>query len=295
MSNNTKRTIGFFIFLLLISIGINGYFVYDKYWKKEEPVEVIDNGPEEVAIQLDSDNLLVKDLYKFVIYENERVLVDTSLYGSGIVTVKDISDNEKIARVYKNEGEYISMPCDTYNEINFKLISNKISGMNISSLLTCDGDYLQYNEDYSRYGYPVVYKTSKGNIYNEVKKSFGKDINVVVADNFSPAYNESCISSGEDIYCISFAVNNNLKTLNKFIKALKYNDRIEIYNMFAYYDEAGNVFRNSLGRDVIGKGYSDALEDIFSRYEFKVYKHTFRMNNDGSYYWYSSEPFEGEV
>ena len=275
----------FIIFILII--GAIGFFVYSQNNRintEKQETEIMENTIGEISI----DDKEVQDAYKRILKYNN--IFDTnsfqeSFYKDTKVMYDNLTDAERMVSIV----QYIKDKPTSTVEINSFINKSK----------KYDKTVLGENTTAKLY--------SKQLLEDNTNKIFGKDSNSIswvsrdnncghIYDYIDGQY-YSYNYQGGGFGCPARAV-------SKLTKAERDNDSIYLYDEYIYIYDVPNqdssittyYYTSSSKTEQIGTEKNSNSEEsdssILTRYEGKAqnYKHTFKKDNEGNYYWYSSEP-----
>ncbi len=294
-----------FIILILVIVIIGMFCYYDNSNKsnvnqqnniekesvlqenKEDELNTLDiskSNDDLVEIKnLDINSDLVQKLYKYIlkysdyeetlVYQSQKVTKDTMNNKLKLMTIFE-NLNTSDADEIKNETEYGMQIAHTlFKKETVERKAREIFGSNITvTHEQCPiyfANAIDYqNGTYNRYDYQGGGRTPWESSISQIKSAKQRDDEIYIYDKYIHVYDEIGGSSLEEgIYTASD-------------KKTKISDLINI----------------SVNSGMIeGEQYS---EELFNKYEEKLgnkiksFKHTFKKNDDGTYYWYSTEPIE---
>ena len=234
---------------------------------------------------LDVNNSLVKKLYGYVLKSDDfdhefawqNGLEPASFYKSTKTTFSTLSNMEKMLIVLKN---YSSEEVKTVNKTQVKDM------VDISEI----HDTVQIYENFN--------KKAK-EIFNENNYDWKDYIGCAGRLEYK----------NDNYYLFGFdggGKGSSIGSYSKLQKAEKNQDYIYLYDKFIYVDfenldmlegdQKAHVYTEADEKNDIGteSDYPSKVEELYKKYEnkLKTYKHTFKQNEDGSYYWVSSEIYE---
>ncbi|MCM1053519.1 MAG: hypothetical protein NC483_06065 [Ruminococcus sp.] len=259
-----------------------------------------------------------KNIFPFIAVICIFLIVITSL----IVKDKRISlDSEEIKTLYSYLGEVDTYHCGglksyngtevTLNNLNkddalcmayHNLEENKksreetsITNKNDSDIEVCkisDEVTIVANEDSDKCSY---YTFSKDELNESYQKMYGEKIKDYI--NFYISSNEKCFVDGDTYYCgnaetYNYSIGSDAtiyRMLNKAIK--KNNGEIVIYDYFlkvmnnTCYKTASNANVDS----ECTENLKDNIDKDFVEKYGTLYKHTFKKDKNGNYYWFKSD------
>lgn len=213
------------------------------------------------------------------------------------------TNDEQIAKLYK----YI--PAQDLNLIEKNAYQNqKITADNISS------EYLLKNafknleiKDSDKKAYGDWYKFDAKLLQAKVKEMYGKNIE---NREFNIDAGEGCgYENGEYLYSVGGGSSEESRNIRKIQKAYKEGENICIEDKYLYLeikdseeDTEAKLYSSSDATKLVANlnntqelysmNKEQSNENIINQYgsQMSTYKHTFKKANDGSYYWYSTEP-----
>lgn len=296
--NNKGNVLVVLVIVLLIStLALSGFIVYDKFIKEDEVVEnnggnkeedknVIEEPKEDknesVVVDITNSDI-VKKLHASLITKNKTY----GLYFEDKISVNDTT-NEKLLRFnfinyYFDNNlkvnccggevlEYSTMISksnfNSYmnkkynNDLNYYLETGKTTGLFKQYTVT------SYENEYGYYG--VAKGSGTTIVENKLLKAEQQGEYIYIYDNAT-----SCTSEGDRALCRS-VVNDSMLTTDAVYMCLT--------------DLEGNTIcdnEEGPGRDNFEKFSSYVLNNLSD--ELNTFKHTFKKANDGNYYWISSE------
>ena len=139
-------------------------------------------------------------------------------------------------------------------------------------------------------------------LHEKEKEMYG---NAISDESFEIGYGQGCTySNGKYSFSSGGGSDEWMVNVRTITKANKENDMLYIEDKYIVSKEKENKLALYTASDsneklvvMDGSNYTDddtLIKEIQSKYENKMttYKHTFKKNSDGSYYWYSTEPIE---
>ena len=307
MKNKRKGSadIVLLVILIILVCAVGGYLVWNNMYKdgnvattnqsdsnKNESNEVTNNVIEtnttsntetstRKALQL-SDNDLVQKLYAYI--PNQGGLEVNSAYSSKLMTINDLKKDLIFVHVFRAIGEI------PYNQRE--------------AFINSDGTTTEYKgNDYNWFSFDASILTSKmKEMYNTVFEISEKEHYHVGSTYLNYINGKFSFSSGgggasfEYDFCKlleAYEENDNLYIVDKKISF--YIDHSEkkciIYNN--WYDK--NILKE-LDANACAQieGVASIKDYLFSNYNeySSKYIHTFKKNENGQYYWYSTEPLK---
>lgn len=219
----------------------------------EAPKEITEPTAE---IQNLQSYLTTGDSNTFKIYQSFYVYNDK-------VSIENLNQETLLYLAYK----YIESTTDFTNYTKY-ITCDQASLIGIDTLITqCGGT--KVNTTY----YTVNSYITKEQLRTTIQKIFNQ--NIIDYTNFYTSEDNLCYFINNEYLCISHqTTNNNISVQKEFIKAYKYNTKIEIYEKYKYINNG--IYYKGFNSNEVGEGY---------------YKSTFNKIN-GSYYWVSTEYIE---
>lgn len=286
----------FLLILALLVIVVMAFFMYQLYNDKEianNKVSALnsvsenatagdDNQDSNNAIALDIESSLVKKLYNYV--EKFNCYKETLVYQSNKVTENDLTNQLKLLTIFDNLDE------------------NDVS----RTEYRYENEYITSNEH-------RIY--SKDTIEKRAKEIFGENVSIT-HESFEPIFGESVVFANNEYDRYSYQGGGGTpweSSANILVSAEKYEDgTICIYDKYVHLVEvngsydiysssdkkeklASNVDSTIIHGSVEGTQSSDLEKQRIQNVEkylgkeLPTYKHTFKQNSDGTYYWYSTE------
>ena len=164
--------------------------------------------------------------------------------------------------------------------------------------LTCTKDKMIFrvNDDEKSC---TVNKMSNSIISDEYKKIFGKDIEE--AKSFQPDNMHICYIKGDDLYCglsetYTYVLGADVDIYRVIEKTIEKSSEIEIYDYFVKIAN-DECFLNYTTPDKDINCTEKLPKDHNIKYKFlkkygTMYKHIYKKDDNGNYYWLSSEPIK---
>ena len=209
--------------------------------------------------------------------------VDETLYQNKTITLNDLDDEDKVRIAFAyNLPSYANNYYfgESYNR--YLVIDDELS----KNVYTESGTFSE--EEYNNYLNDNYGISSKTPIllfdvnYDYLNKSYQEIFgynNEMPKASFS-SLDGSCLYSSKinDYICYQtstdyLSVGGNYSAIEK---AIKYEDYVEIYDYYLQFKGESGIKIDNIEKETIKQGV--------------YYKHTFKQNKDGTYYWYSSEP-----
>lgn len=243
--------------------------------------------PKELDLSLEGE--FVTSLYnKIPMVINE--ITDTSdsiIYSTEKKSQANISDYEKMAFVFKTMEEN-----GKYTEVSLDGIKDRLEINQVE---------LEYIDKVQKY--------ERADVEKEYKSIFGNDKDILLQDIKITSYNYNAEYDSTDdcFYGHSFGLVGNTtspyKTKLESVQTNEDNTEVYLYDYIIFAD-AGSGYRLYKTRaDVTNRTYfAEETYDMYSQGKIKdeiiekykdqliEYKHTFKIDETGNYYWYSTEP-----
>lgn len=242
------------VVLTILVVGLIGYIIYEKETVKDNVKPVKEENKKEIKLSKDELN----DYLKKVPTALEINLDTKDAYNGSKMTINDIDDGTLYGNVYMNSEATNDRP------------------NNIEEYGTIDR---------------CVTKQS----FDKVLKSFyntSKDI-----DKFS--YISGTVYKKDNYYCNVIGQGSlELKKISKLEKYNIDNNNLYIYETAGFKEEkmgeelSFSIYKNPKYDDVIGVESATVSDsDLLNKYasSFGKYKHTFKKDSTGNYYWVSTE------
>lgn len=270
------------IVVLILVIGGGAYYflVLDngEEISENKTEQVLDKNESKLEANLDINDELVKKLYSFIPTVSFYDLLPTA-YQTTKVTFNDLPNQVKLINVF--------------NHIDFN--NEKVE------FIYGEKDKIQ----------PETWFKFSEEIMNEKTKEFYGDNAVIKNEHFDINWGRSCRYENGIYVHSSGGGGSILEPISYMTKVEKDSNNIYIYDKFIVVKDAekNNVYGESLyildttndASNIIDEYKNDdvwALKlDEFNQFfiekyknKMKEYKHTFKKNENGEYYWYSTEP-----
>ena len=290
---------------LIATIVLLSFYIYkenkkvDVYDEPQNNVEETDNNQKEdekgkVKLNLSPNGDFINMLYKKL----SKISLTTLVYNNDITNYDTLSDNERLLFIFMNcKPEFKSV-----DNIKDKL-DNKFD----YEMYTSNGNYSvdMFKIDDVTRAYQSVYGVDKEVPLIDVETHLGYVYEYVAEDNCF--YGHSYQGGGGSSFIYKTKISN-----------CDQNDdgsEIYIYDLFiaassTSYGPEGNkwsIYNDAEQKNVVKSNILEEFIDGESKFENKTkeellnsylesngrkYKHTFRLDSVGNYYWYSSEPVE---
>lgn len=235
---------------------------------------------------IDLNSNEVSSLYKYLGEVDIYHCGGLSTYGKEAVTYDELSLDDKLCMAYYNLAED-SKHKDTVKSSGVNKNDVKICKIGGSTTLATNND-----EDYCNY-----FNFSKDDLNRSYQDIYGKDIPNY--NTFFISSSNACYLEGDTYYCgtsetftYSLAEQATIyRLLNKAMKQL--NGDIVIYDYFIKVtDDSCYLYNNSDTKNEDCSKVIESTEEINAEFVKKygsLYKHTFKKNSSGDYYWVKSE------
>ncbi len=258
-----KKTLVLLI-LILASLAIFGYY----YSNKTKPNSNLSSSSNDLSIDINDDS--VKKLYNYLHDNKLFIMIDNykTIYQDKLITYNDLTKYTILRNVFYELNKE-NAPIDMYNKEMFS--------SNIMKL----------------------FNTQDNNIIEYADKCTFNNNDCIIPISFDLKENTGYyqIVCDVDEMCIWTLNGNNSfdkEPLYKLIKAEKTNDEYYLYDS-VFYSDGKNLYDKYSDGKVIYTSPNDNLidykfvEENYKDYLF-TYKHTYKQNGIGKYYWYSTEP-----
>ena len=275
-----KRNIIIIVICLLILVVV-AYLVWVNFYKREE-MSLTDDLVTELYDELEI--YFIPELYDGFESYNEN-----NFYMDKLVTYDTLSDEAKLYYAYQ-----------TLKNINDRQISSctELEGYTFND--TNLYDYClnnQYILDGYEYMFNDVNKTKLEEAYHEM---YGYDKEMPLK-SFTMSFTGVCLYSETkgDYLCYNQVGGDTTFGVSKtkLVSAYKYSNKIELYDRYIWADLAdgdGFDFSKSRFDKELIVNVPEYSDEILSEYldEGALYKHIFKKDANGNYYWFSSERVE---
>lgn len=306
--------------IVIALLAIIGYLTYNLINLKNEQKAINDNAS---VVKEESNNDInygTMDILLNLTNRNKINNLDVGnfgidyIYQNKKITLDQLTDSEKINSIvsYTNPKEYSYN--DEFNQSEYFSIKKDL--VTLTNTYTTNKD----NENYDafekflmdNYGVEVpggkikLYDTNYNILNKNFKEFFNTTIDLPKADSDDSKYTCKYVNSLNDFICFNSnsAHADSVGTISSISNIKKLNNGdIDIYEYFVSYvwqddSNAGtNYYADSDDKDLIVAnselGYtekSQSMDYSVMPKIAKLYKHTFKLNSDGTYYWYSTEP-----
>lgn len=218
--------------------------------------------------ELDINSELVQKLYNYILKDND--CVETIAYQSQKITIENLENQVKIMTIFENIDNSVAN-------------STRKETLDYGAVLT----HYYFKEE---------------TIENKAREIFGNDIVIT----------HESISNLKSMYDVAYNNGTYEKTdilqggggflwedsTEKLIRAEKNGDEIYLYDKYIHVvrDEnnynINNVYNASDRKVLLASDLPISSINIDTIKNVNTFKHTFKKNSDGSYYWYSTEPVE---
>ena len=263
------------VLLIIVILSLIGYIIYEKI-ENDKTKQNLNNISTSSTITNKSNKLSDKELEEYLSYVpikpetdlindyNEYYDYDEDAYSGKIENINNINEKLLLAYAYNNAKE---------TNTEEKITSNICGDTN-----KCRADIYVLETD----------------LISEMKKMY--NINTINSKSFK-------IPGGDvehyEKYYVAF-MNLGASPINKINKILKYefnNEDLVVYEKAGFIvDLQGEIsILKTTNKDDITKEDPYTNRDVAIKYieeninEFNTYKHTFKLNENNNYYWYSTE------
>ena len=276
---------GFFLILAIIVIAVMGYFIYKISSEKAEKEKEI------ASLKNETSNLNAK------VNELQGKLDSIA---NTINTNKNSSlstESEQVKKLYN----YI--PAFNTNKISINAYQDrKISKENLPIEFLLENAFRnleieEKDKEYTPEG--SWYYFNSNTLQNKVKEFYGEEIE---NKSFEIGYGSQCnYENGKYMYSSGGGSDEILENIRNIKKAYLENDNLYIEDSYMILiekaEEEAKLYTSSERTELIdskdAKNEND-IKDFKNKNisKMKDYKHTFKKNADGNYYWYSTEPIK---
>ena len=286
---NIFKTILLILLILLFGLGLFGVLYkelnkMDEGNKKEEPekeTEVIDNEEQLLEklmtyipyyrdISSDANNEEINDVYKKsnseIILENVSNAILYKVY-INTNTIKDASEITK-AQEECSQNEIECKDADRYtktvdfNNVMAQMYNKSLNELSVDRFNIPGGTVKKYSNNY-------MYTWFGAGSYNSNKLLFDKKIE----------YKDNDILIKEKVLFFTEELENNI------INIANYNSKNSYIKNYDY--DFSNINYEELENEISSVLMNEHKEELEK--EAKTFTHTFKMQEDGSYYWYSTK------
>lgn len=228
---------------------------------------------------LDIDSELVTNLYQYVSLNDERY-INPGFYEDGLIKYDDLKEEDKVLLIYLTRNFEL-------NTINVNTCED-LQGFNeIYSSCVSDPDYILVGNTFWRVNtnsFLDKYKSVFGS-----NKDFARKTYWVLAKNCE-------FNSDDEMLCYTLPQGwmSSTYEYTKIIKAEKVGNNINIYDRFimlGYYETMTRSFYGTYKDPAMTIQIADEPNIDFIT-EGQIYKHVYKLDKNGNYYWYSSEPVD---
>lgn len=281
---------GVFMSALIIATTVSGVVKV----VNAEPIRKVESKPIIIEAQeLSLDSELVGELYDIVSFNNDLILGEEGFYLGKYVDYNSFSNQNKLylANHFKKKvtSSYTFTNCEdlkSYEDVYSMCIFDD------------NGTGSWFGPEYVEY--MNLYKIDVKSFENAYKDFWGKD-KEMPKENFDIKYSMGCEYSNENDDYLCHALMQGWPAdqyeMTKLIKAEKLGNTIHLYDYFVYadYGEIEGTFKDRYKKEKISnidyrEIYFNDKEDMSIMSQGQIYKHTFKNNGNGTYYWVSSEP-----
>lgn len=286
INNNFLKILAIFIVVVTIAVTIFYSIKYSKIkeLKKSYSELEINNTSSNVNLgNLDINSELVQNLYSKILKSND-IAYDFigSFYKEEKTTLNNLSNEEKLVATIQ------TLPDKEYT--NFKNIDKSIS----EKL-----GYLSDRSDDSQYVHLNSLKVySKEEIIEQAESIFGKDVKLEITSLNGCAHDYDYIDGKLYSYDYEGGGFGDFNSgYGEIQYAIKDKEFIYIFDKFIYKDEYNTNYYKSSNSDIpleenfeIKGTLKDYLLYLFN--DLYMYKHTFKKDETGEYYWISTEKYK---
>lgn len=267
MKSNEKY---FRLLVLILAIGI---IVIGITWiSNRSKFQVNDNTTKELYAYFNSDDLeSCEGLFN---YSDKKIDYDS------------IDNKTKLCVAYKNS--------DIKDAIQITVEKDKKGKKDKEEKLTCTVDNMIFrvNDDEKECIYTKINKDVINKTYN---KMYGRDIEQI--DSFQLDNLHICYIKSDSVYCglsetFTYVIGNDIDIYRVIEKTVEKSSGIEIYDYFMKVidEKCYNYYTTNQENSECTNKLPKNIKYNFMKKYGTLYKHTFNKNEDGTYYWVSSEP-----
>ena len=230
------------------------------------------------SVKIDTDYVL--NSYKFLVNDNLDSCNGLNMYGENRVEYADLSDADKLCLAYRNIKQHSYDKLNKSNNENYCYISkNDNKGFTLNEDNICDIE--------------IISKEKIDQIYYELfNKQIGDYSDFKINDSRACYYQDDKYLCGDSILQnITYGWNPTYYTI--ITKAKEKGSYLYIYDYFLIINNNECYLSNngSIKNDKCSLKLTNAnIDNRFLTKFGQKYKHTFKKNNNGTYYWISSEP-----
>jgi|GEM_PF-5113181 len=222
-------------------------------------------------------------------------------YNTGKTMLNDLSNEKRLCYIYHNLNE---------NDIKVKeySVDSNTKVCKISEVLDANWNLLGNNQNWQTPDSCIVREVSFADVDRTNIRIFGND-SKINHPNESGIYKNFLIApyvqtkTDKEIYYFIYNEEGGIHTQNNYrflVSANRTRNEIHIYDYYIYFDEeikydeetfdvTYTCYQDKNKENKIGSCDYTVMTESYIQTNGGYYKHTFRENNDGNYYWYSSE------
>lgn len=222
---------------------------------------------------VDTDSELVKQLYQLIVFDGT---IETNLYSNNKVVVKDLTKSEILARAL---AEVKRCKNDSSNEYDIKFTPEDLKEKVIE--LYGDDVVENYKVNFNESVYTSWSYDSETNTYLAAGGASG--CSSIVTDEYQPVVKVTKDDNNIYMYTEMYFGVSTFGNTSIYANYTDYQNNVligsEQSDTFPY-----TRFEGSLEYDNLFEYFKDKYPKIIH-----TYKHTFKKNANGGYYWYSTE------
>ncbi len=246
---------------------------------------------------LDNNDIIVQKLHKRLelnyihkIYQNFNSYENDNFYMDKLVDYTTLSDEAKMYYAYNTIENVERRWFSSCNDLKSYIYNNT----NIYNECTSNNEIIM--EDYSGFEW-FFNDINKAKLTKAYQEFYGND-KIFPLKAFTISVTGACAYSKEkDDYICYKQVGGDMGVdgaETKLVQAVEYNDRIEIYDRYVWYlhsDSKYTFYKSRFQNEkIVTQEYNNDFnipDEILN--QGALYKHTFKKDSTGNYYWYSSE------
>ncbi len=281
MENKKRGLIIIIIILSILVVCLGGYFIYDKFIADND----IPNEDGNIN-KVDINSAEVKNLYYIIpgSYRGIDTYPNRPAYQNKLVTINDMSvENIVVGGLY--HYAYVNCKESTANtaSINKEVIYSEIKNIynyEINDFLINSSGI--FEDEAGKYFYIYNDDNQKYVLKNNIFTGFGENICDYYLDEETSYKLKKAEKSDNEYYLYDYV----------YYLTEEGTDEDNLITLSVYKDYEKTNLIEKIKYNYEDENLSGPNKTIINKYpnEKHMYKHTFKQNTDGSYYWYSSEP-----
>ena len=227
-----------------------------------------------------------KELYAYFNSEDLESCNGLFNYSDKVINYDSIDNKTKLCLAYKNS--------DIKKAEQLTVEKDKKGKKDKNEKLTCTFDNMIFrvNDDEKECSYTKINKDIINDTYNKI---YGKDIEDI--ESFQLDNLHICYLKDESIYCglsetFTYVLGSDIDIYRVIEKTVEKSSEIEIYDYFIKVtdEKCYSYYTTNQENSECTKKLTNKIKYNFMKKYGTLYKHTFHKNENGSYYWVSSEP-----